>query len=115
MLTTDELRDRPHPKTLDTEEIQREASELSEIYFQAGSDLEDAINGRFSKMHAVLETRLNPDFPTCPHCQSRLQHDEQGRPICTGGCDEPLPDDVIEAYKTEYRRLWESELGDDDD
>lgn len=107
-LTAEEVESRPHPSKMDNEAIWEESDELVEVHREiSGGHLNDLINERWGKMLTVLEHRIDPDYPECPHCESTssIGYAEDGVVVCQS-CYETLPDDVREQYREEYARVW---------
>lgn len=112
--TATAIRERPHPRELDTASIQREARALGAVYERAygdDQDLIDLIEDRFTRMATVLESRLEVDPPRCPTCGGTLGWAavDEAVVICwERHC--PVPDETKADWREAHRELWTSTL-----
>lgn len=116
-ITADDIRDRPHPKKMDTGEIQAESGELVEPFQDTyGGDLYDAITRRWSQMHTVLNRRLDIDYPECPECGADDSWAREiGAWVVCMACDSTPPEDVAEDVKDGLAELWGSQREESDE
>lgn len=108
----DEVRNRPNPASMALPCLYEEVQELRDLRAQdEWGLLRDPVYERFSRVHDVLERRLDPRYPECPDCGGELESDHERIVECTD-CTYPYDadDDTIREIETAYheqaRRVW---------